>query len=583
MTYPFESSDTEHLIPLLADSIVLSSDGLTYTFALRQGITFHDGTPFNASSVQMNIWRMLGRGWDDGFGPVWMLAEPILGGQAVENAVFEYGDGSIEHLDAWVDWLSESNAIAVLDELTIQIRLAYSYEPFLSILALPFTSMISPTFFMAHGGMYPTSENHGLDDVACGTGPYELVEWTQNERIELIINGNYWRASDAKWRYQGAGTIENVTILVNPDENAQIINIKEGITDGCDWPFQRSDEIWNGVTEIGNGTLQSSDPNLKLWAGYPKYSIGYLGFNVRPYFNLSGGVLLNPWHNYNARRAISSAFNLQMWIDDSYNGWAESLIGVIPRGLFGHVDDIPSYSYNLSKAVEFWNLAMTSGLDDIWANNSYEYDLYALETSTYITIVNLIKEGIQQILEQPQAIQPSSELTINIHMIEWTFYFEAVRNNLLPIYTLGWIPDFADPHNYVNSFVKSSEAYPVRMGLYYSIGEGGIPWDSELIDELIDEAMEEQNKTTRLSLYRTIQYTIANHCVYFGGWQVQSFHVERHEMNGYVYNPMRKPYFYHYYKLNTQLFLEIPIEVLIASSIVIGVIAIVILKKSSKE
>ncbi|MHA2352933.1 MAG: ABC transporter substrate-binding protein, partial [Candidatus Thorarchaeota archaeon] len=170
-TYDFYSADTRPSVPLLAESVHISSDGLNYTFILRQNVKFHDGTSFNATAVQMNFWRMLGRGWDDGWGPVWMIAEPILGGQAVEDAVYEYGDGSAQHIGNWTYWQSNSDAIVVMNEFTVQIRLAYAYSPFLSVLAYSVGSMISPTFFMAHGGMSPVSDDLTLHEEACGTGP----------------------------------------------------------------------------------------------------------------------------------------------------------------------------------------------------------------------------------------------------------------------------------------------------------------------------------------------------------------------------------------------------------------------------
>lgn len=586
VTYDFDSSDTTPSVPLLAESYQISDDGLNYTFYLRQGVTFHDDSSFNASAAQMNIWRILGRGWDDGWGPAYMVAEPILGGAAVEVAMDTYGDGYPEHVAAWTDWQLNSEAIIVLDEFTVRIRLEFAYAPFLAILARPVCSMISPTFFMAHGGMAPGGDNSHMEENACGTGPYKLVDWIQDDRIELTLNDNYWRANIAKTTHAYAGSIANVTIKLNTDEDSRILNLQEGKTDGCAWPASHTDEIWNGVNIIGDGTLQSNNSNLKLWAGYPTYSLGFLGLNARQYINLSSGVVLNPWYNINARRAVSSSYNIQLYIDESLYGWAEQMTGSVPRGMFAHADDIPSFSYNISKAVDYWNLAMAAGLDDIWANNSYEYNIYC--SSIYReSILELVKNGIEQILEHQDAIQLSSELTINTVVLDWQSYLSMRRNNSLPVNFLGLAPDFADPHPYVNSIVTSSSMFPVRVGLNNSIGESGVPWDSDMIDGLIEAAKGESDPSIRLSLYRSIQEAIGEHCVYFGGYQPQSFHVERHEMNGYVYNPMRQPYFFHYCKFPTHrgFVLNIPFEVLIASAAVICVLTIIVIyfNKSSRS
>ncbi|MHA2236003.1 MAG: ABC transporter substrate-binding protein, partial [Candidatus Thorarchaeota archaeon] len=171
-TYDWDSANTDPTVPLLAESYTLSSDGLTYTFTLRQGVTFHDGTEFNATAVQMNFWRMLGRGWDDGWGPVWMIAEPILGGAAVEDAVYGYGDGSPQHIGNWTDWQQNSGAVEVVSEFVVEVNLAYAYTPFLAALTYEVGAMISPTWFMANGGMSPVSGDTTLNEEAMGTGPY---------------------------------------------------------------------------------------------------------------------------------------------------------------------------------------------------------------------------------------------------------------------------------------------------------------------------------------------------------------------------------------------------------------------------
>jgi ABC-type transport system substrate-binding protein len=112
-----------------------------------------------------------------------MIAEPILGGSAVEDAVYTYGDGSAEHIAAWADWQETSSAVLVLDDYTLRVRLAYAYTPFIAALTYEVGAMISPTFFMAHGGMSPVSGDTTLNEEACGTGPYELVQWIQDDRI----------------------------------------------------------------------------------------------------------------------------------------------------------------------------------------------------------------------------------------------------------------------------------------------------------------------------------------------------------------------------------------------------------------
>ena len=584
MTYDFDSADTTPSVFLLAESVEISSDGLTYTFTLRQGVTFHDGTAFNATSVQMNFWRMLGRGWDDGWGPAWMVAEPILGGQAIEDAVYEHGDGSPQHIGNWTEWMENSDAIVVIDEFIVRIQLAYAYTPFLSVLVHPVCSMISPTYFMAHGGMAPVGDSSFMDEHACGTGPYKLEEWIQDDRIELTLVNDYWRTQEAKSSHPNAGSIAKVTLQFNSDSDNRYQNLQRGSSDGCYWMQYDVYDIWNNVTTRGNGTIQSLDPNLKVWLGSPDYSIMCLGFSMNPYMNFSDEIRLNPFTNYELRSAVSYAFDYQAPIDDVLNGIGIQLQGPIPQGMFAHDDDLFMYSLDMEEAVEHWNLAMDNGLDEIWANNSYELNILYNEggLNRYV-IAHLIKQAIENIVDAPSSIKPTENLTINVIPIEWANYLYLVRNRQLPVFFFGWFPDYADPDNFIKPFAKTSSTYPRRIGLAGSTGRDGELWDSVTVDGWIDAAATESDPSARISLYAQIQEVIVEHCAYIWCYQSVEFHVERHEMNGYVFNPMRQPYFFHYYKLGGLDFEDIPMEVFIASAIVVGVIAIVVLRESTSK
>ncbi|MFW9806507.1 MAG: ABC transporter substrate-binding protein [Candidatus Thorarchaeota archaeon] len=548
-TYPWDTADTNPTVGLLAESYSLSADGLTYTFTLRQGVTFHDGTPFNASCVQMNFWRMLGRGWDDGWGPVWMVAEPILGGGAVEDAVYTYGDGSPEHVAAWANWQENVSAIVVNSEYEVEIHLAYAYTPFIAAITYEVGAMISPTFFMAHGGMSPVSTDVTLNEEACGTGPFILDDWIQDDRVELVRNDDYWRAADAKTTHPYAGTIEAVTIKLNTDVNSRILNIQAGTTDACYWPATNAYDIWNNVTTIGDGTLQSLNPDIKVWAGNPTFDVMFLGFNMNPYLNVSNELRESPFTDWELRAAISYAFDYDALINNILNGLGVQLQGPIPQGMFGHKDDLFMFSENLTAAVEHWNEAMANGLDDVWANNSYELNIYYNEGNTNREAAGLlVKQAIENIIADPASTDPSSPLTIDVYGLEWASYLFQVRNKQLPIFWLGWAPDYADPDNYAAPFVKTTGTFPNRVGLSGSFGEGGVAWDGATVDGWIDDAAVETDPTTRQNLYYDIQEAIVDHCAFLWGYQATSFHVEGAWMNGYVFNPMHDPYFYHYYK-----------------------------------
>jgi peptide/nickel transport system substrate-binding protein len=552
--YPFDSASTEPTVPLLAESVDISADGLNYTFTLRQGITFHDGTPFNASCVKYNFERVMAL--FDTWGPGWMLAEPIFGGQAVEDAAYEYGEGSPQHEGNYTAWAAAndlndgSGAITVLDTYTILIRLAYPYAAFIPAITYRVGSIISPTFIEANGGVVIGEHNEVLDEETCGTGPYMLTEWTPDEQIVLEINPDYWRA-DATGVIappEHAGSIQTVIIKTNEDVNSRILNIQAGETDVAYWPTSHADQIYNGVTgDPGDGTLMSSIDNLKLWAGLGTFNVMFLGFNMNPYINQSNTITESPFTGKNIRYSLSYAFNYSIYIDEILNGFGLQLQGPVPQGMFGHDDDLFMFEYNLTAAVEWWNLAMAEdGLDDVWANNSYSLTIYYNSGNTNREKACLMmKDGIDAIIAHPDSTDPSSPLTIDVQALEWASYLYQVRNRQLPIFFLGWAPDYADPDNYVGPFVKSTGTYPLRIGLGQSEG-----WNATHIDGLISDAAQSLDSGERIDLYEEIQETIVDHAAFLWVYQSANFHVEHENVYGYVFNPMfSDPYWYHYYKV----------------------------------
>ena len=550
-TYPWGTTDTSAVEPLLATDVTISADGLNYTFTLRQGVTFHDGTPFNASCVKYNFERVMAI--FDGWGPAWMFAEPILGGQAVEDPVYEHGEGSAEHIAAYNAWLLE-DAIIVMDTYEVRFRLAYAYTPFIAAITYQVGSIMSPTYVEAHGGVVIGEHNAWMDEHACGTGPYELDEWVFDQHIKLVRNDNYWRAAAAKAMFPNAGNLANVTIITNEDVTTRILNIQADEMDMTYWPTTHADQIWDDAidrdADNGDGTVKSILDNVKLFCGQPSFNVMFLGMNMNPYINQSGNILLSPFTDINTRIAFSYALDYDALITSAVNGFGMQLQGPIPQGMFGHDYDLEMYEYDLEEAKDAWNLAMAAGLDDVWANLSYSLTLYFNSGNTVREqSCMLLKDGIEDMLALSGATQPGSPLTISVQGLEWSNYLYQVRNRQLPIFFLGWAPDYADPDNYVGPFVKSTGTFPLRVGLGDSDG-----WDAVEVDGWISDAAQEQDVAAHEALYFSIQEAIVDQVAYIWCYQSMTFQVYHGNTYGYYdaaeNNPMNSgPYYYHLYKM----------------------------------
>ncbi|RIX97989.1 ABC transporter substrate-binding protein [Aureimonas flava] len=154
-------SGTLDLEPALATGWQISPDGLTYRFALRQGVRFHDGTPFDAAAVKFTFDRMLDE------------AHPFHDTGTFPLA-FQF---------------SKVQETRVVDPATVEFRLSEPYAPFLANLALPVGAIVSPAAVAAAG------EDFGRRPV--GTGPFRFEEWVANQRVVLSANPSYWDGAPA--------------------------------------------------------------------------------------------------------------------------------------------------------------------------------------------------------------------------------------------------------------------------------------------------------------------------------------------------------------------------------------------------
>lgn len=150
-----DGTESPEIVPELAEDWTVSDDGLTYTFTLRDGVTFHDGTAFTSAAVQKSFER---RTQVDA-GPAYMVGDVV--------------------------------SVETPDDLTAVITLSAPNQAFLDYLASPFgVKMISPTVLDEQAGddfaqTYLTSHD-------AGTGPYELTGVQTGERYELTAYDGYW-------------------------------------------------------------------------------------------------------------------------------------------------------------------------------------------------------------------------------------------------------------------------------------------------------------------------------------------------------------------------------------------------------
>ena len=134
----------------LATDWSVADDGETWTFTLRQGVVFHDGTPFTAEAVKRTFERHLDE-TKEGVG------------------------------DRVTEWRTRIQSVNVVDDYTVEIVTPGPYGPFLTV-------MSETTAIINH----PTQPSGEIRHSLIGTGPYRLESWDPGEELLLVANDNYW-------------------------------------------------------------------------------------------------------------------------------------------------------------------------------------------------------------------------------------------------------------------------------------------------------------------------------------------------------------------------------------------------------
>ena len=172
-------------VPALARSWSVSRDGLTWTFQLREGVKFHDGTPMNAQAVKSSVERALAP----------ETKSPIAA------ALF----GPVASVQATGD-------------LTVVIRLKEAFSPFLDNLTDPRAMVVSPQAVQQLG------ERFGRSPV--GTGAFKFQEWRSADRIILARNPDYqWGAA---YVHTGPVYVERLVLRIMPESAAQVAAFERG-------------------------------------------------------------------------------------------------------------------------------------------------------------------------------------------------------------------------------------------------------------------------------------------------------------------------------------------------------------------
>lgn len=510
--YSYQGDSITEYEPALATGYEISDDNLTYTYTLREGVSFHSGNPMTCADVEYSIERALVT--NPGDSGAWILMEPLTG--FYSNVASELGEDATDE-DYAAAWETISNSVECLDETTVEFNLA-QVDPAFFVKMMFYAAAIVDSEWAIDNGMWDGTEatwrdwvgvdlrEHYLHNNVSGTGAYQVISAEPTTVVAEAFNG-YWD-EDA--------SVQNVLIQVVDEESTRLLALQQGDADritvnswatiesqvrGLPGVVIHEDPTWTSLTVGAIHFVQ--DIELE---DNPNVGSGQLDGN---------GIPADFFADENIRLAFAQSFDQDAFIEQLYVGNGSKLTMALPPSFLGYNEDLPVYSYDPEAAEEAFRAAFDG---EVWENGFELTITYNTGNTTRQTIAEILKENIE-------ILNPN--FTINVRGIQWPDFLASRQAQREPVSIVGWVPDYADPDNYIYTFYHSGGYYGALLA-----------YENEEMDALIDEARTITDSERRAEIYNQVGEIGYEDVPFLTYPTQQAFIVTGESVDGIYYNPM---------------------------------------------
>ena len=285
--------------PLLAESWEASRDGLTYTFKLKKGVTWHDGKPFTARDVAFTFYSVLNP----------KVTTPH---RAYFDALVGFPELTAKESPKKPEELA-SKPIEVIDDHTIRFRLRYPSGSFLAVLTNPRAGIV-PEHLLKDADLNTAEFNRK----PVGTGPFKFVEWRRGERIVMDANERY---------HGGRPALNRLIFRIIPDAVVLLQEMRAGGIDFMENP---------PLTEVAR--LKQTAGLKVLVADNTSYT--YFGWRQD----------LAPFNDIRVRRALNHAIDVPTMVKEVLQGYAALATGQFSPSSWAFDPRVKPYAYDPNRA-----------------------------------------------------------------------------------------------------------------------------------------------------------------------------------------------------------------------------------------
>jgi peptide/nickel transport system substrate-binding protein len=373
---------------------------------------------------------------------------------------------------------------------SVVITLSTANVTFLSRLAYSVGSVVSPKAYA--GNVLSGNEAEGAAvtskykaDTLVGTGPYRLVSYKEKESLAFEANPDYWGPQPKTKR-----------ILVRLFDKSSALKLALQ---------QREVDIAFRSLQPDENTFFANRSGFRLVEGEGP-GIRYMVFNVTA----------KPWDNVNLRRAVAAAVDREAVVREILKGSAKPLPSMLPTTFSTHEPKWTElYGTGTDKAAVERHLS-AGGVKpgekvavDFWYSPTHYGDTEA---------------GVAEVITR--SLEATGRFTVRTSNVEWAEYGQKRRAGEMPVFLMGWYPDYLDPDDYLEPFADPAIFDPAK-------------WEDAKMLDLVHAQQRELDPDKRAGIIKAAQAYMAEQAPYVPVFQISQFAATTDRISGVVLDPIQ--------------------------------------------